>query len=296
MVVQKKKENLPPNGLRNKGNTCFFNAAMQCILSIGELNIFYKDTVFPSEKVVSNALQQFIRDYETPGCCDPESFINKLSKKMKLFNGRQQDSHEFLIQFLDLLYNELGRSKDKIESRKDFDDIRNVNMIAKTIFSMDKQTLTCGVCRYSSVTIALNSTILIEPYETVQKGIDHYYEDVRLEGASAWRCDKCGEKKSSSKSTEVMAHPDVLIVHISRFHPQGWKNTANVEVNDILRFSGRRYDLFGVVCQSGSLDGGHYFAEAKRAGTWNLYNDERVTKDFRTYNGTHPYMVLYTLS
>lgn len=296
MVIQKKTENFPPKGLKNKGNTCFFNAAMQCILSIGELNIFYKNTNFPKEKEISNALQQFMQEYETPGCSDPQNFINKLSKKMKLFNGMQQDSHEFLIQFFDLLYNELDSSKAQIDSQKEFDQIRNRNMIARTIFSMDKQTLSCGVCNYSSVTTALNSTILVEPFETVQMGIDHYYEDVRLEGSGAWKCDKCGEKKHSRKSTEVLAHPDILIIHISRFHPQGWKNNADVGINDILKFNGRRYNLFAVVCQSGSLNGGHYFSEAKRAGVWSLYNDEKVSKASKTYNGSNPYMVFYTLS
>lgn len=294
MVVQKRKENLPPNGLKNRGNTCFFNAAMQCILSIGELNIFYKNTEFSGE--ISRAFKEFIREYETPGCHDPRGFIDKLGRRIKLFNGMQQDSHEFLIQFLDALYSELDGDKKHIESKADFDRVRGCNVIARTVFSMDKQTLTCGTCGYTSETVALNSTILVEPYETIQMGIDHYYKDVRLEGAGAWRCDKCGEKKSSKKQTEVLAHPDILIVHVSRFHPQGWKNTASVEVNDVLRFNGRRYDLFGVVCQSGSLNGGHYFAEARRSGTWNVYNDERVSRGFRTYNGSHPYVVFYTLN
>ncbi|KAK0039179.1 ubiquitin carboxyl-terminal hydrolase [Biomphalaria pfeifferi] len=296
MVVQKKKDNLPSNGLKNKGNTCFFNAAMQCILSIGELNIFYKNTSFPKEKEVSNAFQQFIREYEASGCYDPKSFIDRIGRKIKLFNGSQQDSHEFLIQFFDLLYNELDGSKDKINTKEDFDGVRRANMIARTIFSMDEQSLSCGACDYVSVTTAFKSTILVEPYQTVQMGVDHYYEDVQLEGMGAWKCDKCGAKKHSKKCTDVLAHPEVLIVHISRFHPQGWKNNASVEVDDVLRFSGRRYNLFGVVCHSGSLNGGHYFAEAKRAGTWNLYNDDRVSNGFRTYDGSNPYMLFYTLS
>lgn len=296
MVVQKKKNNLPSNGLKNKGNTCFFNAAMQCILSVGELNIFYKNTGFSKEKEISNAFQQFITDYESPGAHDPKGFIDRISRKIKLFSGSQQDSHEFLIQFLDLLYCELDGGKDKINTKEDFDRVRGANMVAKTIFSMDKQSLKCGACDYVSVTTAFKSTILVEPCETVQKGVDCYYEDVELEGAGAWRCDRCGEKTHSRKSTEVLAHPEVLIVHVSRFHPQGWKNNAGVEVGDILKFNGRRYSLFGVVCHSGNLNGGHYFAEAKRAGTWNLYNDDRVSNGFKTYDGSNPYMLFYTLS
>ncbi|KMV65765.1 ubiquitin carboxyl-terminal hydrolase [Encephalitozoon cuniculi EcunIII-L] len=295
MVVQKRKDNLPPNGLRNKGNTCFFNSAMQCILSIGELNTFYKNTDFPRDKPISNAFKQFIAEYETPGCHDPKSFIDKLSGRIKLFNGMQQDSHEFLIQFIDLLHNESDGNKSRLESKDEFEEVRKHSLVAKTLFSMDKQVLTCEACNYSSVTIAINSTILVEPYETVQLGIDRYYEEVKLEGKDAWRCDKCGRKESSRKRMEVLVHPDVLIVHISRFHPQGWKNTASVEVNDTLLFNNRKYSLLGVVCQNGTLNGGHYFAEAKRSGTWNVYNDEQVTKGSRTYSGSHPYIAFYTL-
>ncbi|ADM11799.1 ubiquitin carboxyl terminal hydrolase [Encephalitozoon intestinalis ATCC 50506] len=295
MVVQERKDNLPPKGLRNRGNTCFFNSAMQCILSIGELNTFYKNTDFPKEKVISNAFKQFISEYESRGHNDPKSLIDKLSTKIKLFNGMQQDSHEFLIQFIDLLYTESDRNKGRFESREEFEEVRKHNLIAKTLFSMDRQVLTCEACSYSSVTLAINSTILVEPRETIQLGIDQCYEEVKLEGKDAWKCDKCGKKKSSKKKIEILVHPEVLIIHISRFHPQGWKNTASVNIDDTLFFNNRKYSLFGVVCQNGTLSGGHYFAEAKRSGTWNVYNDEQVTKGSKTYSGAHPYIVFYAL-
>ncbi|WEL38982.1 ubiquitin carboxyl terminal hydrolase [Encephalitozoon hellem] len=296
MVVQEKKSNLPPKGLKNKGNTCFFNSAMQCILSISELNAFYRDTLFPREKKISNAFKQFILEYEDSAqSCDPRNLISVFNTKMKLFNGMQQDSHEFLIQFIDLLYTEFDWNKDVFTTIDEFEEARKQNLIAKTLLSMDRQILICEMCKYSSTTIVTNSTILIEPYASVQEGIDRYYEEVMLEGEDSWKCDKCGKKKGTIKRMENLIHPEVLIVHISRFHPRGSKDTASVDINATLSFNNRKYSLFGVVCHTGTLSGGHYFAEAKRSGTWRIYNDEQVTKGFKGYNGSHPYMAFYTL-
>ncbi|AFN83286.1 ubiquitin carboxyl terminal hydrolase [Encephalitozoon romaleae SJ-2008] len=296
MVVQEKKSNLPPKGLKNKGNTCFFNSAMQCILSISELNAFYRDTLLPKEKVISNALKQFISGYEnSPQSYDPRNLISVLSTKMKLFNGMQQDSHEFLIQFIDLLYTEFDWNKDMFTSMDEFEEARRKNLIAKTLLSMDRQVLICERCKHSSTTIVINSTILIEPYTSVQEGIDRYYEEVILEKENGWKCDRCGKGMGAIKRMENLIHPEVLTVHISRFHPRGSKDTASVDVNTTLFFNNRKYNLFGVVCHTGTLSGGHYFAEAKRSGTWNVYNDEQVTKGFQTYSGSHPYLAFYTI-
>ncbi|KAH9411913.1 ubiquitin carboxyl-terminal hydrolase [Ordospora pajunii] len=295
MVVQKKKDNLLPNGLRNRGNTCFFNAAMQCILSIGEINTFYMTTEFPKQKEVSNAFKQFIMEYGKPGTSDPSAFISRIGKKMKLFNGRQQDSHEFFIKFIDLLYREFDDNKSRFESKEEFDDTRKSNIIANILFSIDRHMVVCEMCGFSSTRTDLKSTVGVVPCKSIQQGIDGYYEEEILEGANAWQCDGCSMKKRSRKKMEVLVHPEVLVVHILRFSAQGSKITASIEINDVLMFNGRKYSLFGVVCQSGSMNEGHYVAEAKRAGIWNLYDDERVIKACKTYSGSNPYMAFYTL-
>ncbi|TBU15165.1 ubiquitin carboxyl-terminal hydrolase [Ordospora colligata] len=295
MVVQKKKDNLLPNGLRNRGNTCFFNAAMQCILSIGEINTFYKNTEFPKEKEVSNAFKQFIMEYEKSGTCNPGAFISKVGKTIKLFNGRQQDSHEFFIKFIDLLYKEFDDNKSRFESREEFEETRKSNVIANMLFSIDRHMVLCELCGFSSTRTDLKSTVGVVPCKNIQQGIDEYYKDEVLQGGNAWQCDGCGMKKKSRKKMEVIVHSEVLVVHILRFSAQGSKITANIDINDTLVFNGRRYSLFGVVCQSGTMNEGHYVAEAKRAGTWNLYDDERVIKAYKTYSGSNPYIVFYTL-
>jgi ubiquitin carboxyl-terminal hydrolase 21 len=294
MVVQKTKAFLRPAGLVNSGNNCFFNASMQCVLSIHQLTSYYKNQDFSSGSPLSKMFQDFIKEYENAECVKPDGFIRKMSGMIKLFNGKQQDAHEFLIQFFEILYFEIARTKSFCKSEEEFSQVRTTNIIANTIYTFEKQILTCLSCQYASTSFVANSMILIDVCSTVQEGIDRYFDDVVINGEDAWKCDGCLKKKSSKKRFCIISSPSVLVVHISRFNSVGWKNNRSIEVNDVITFNGRKYDLMGVVCHIGTLDSGHYFSEAKRQGVWGSYNDTLVAKESRKYNGSSPYIVFYT--
>jgi ubiquitin carboxyl-terminal hydrolase 21 len=296
MVVQKTKVFLSPAGLVNSGSNCFFNASMQCVLSIHQLTSYYKDGDFANDNSLSRMFQDFIREYESSECVRPDGFLRRMGKLIGLFNGKQQDAHEFLIQFFEILYLEMARTKSLCKSEEEFNEIRNTNIIANTIYTFEKQILVCLSCQYTSTSFVANSMILIDVCSTVQEGIDRYFDEVVINGEDAWKCDSCSRRKSSKKKFCVIASPSVLIVHISRFNSAGWKNNRSIEVNDVVTFNGRKYDLMGVVCHIGTLDSGHYFSEAKRQGVWRSYNDTVVTKESKKYNGSSPYIVFYTCS
>lgn len=120
-------------------------------------------------------------------------------------------------------------------------------------------------------------------------------EEMKVENGNGVMCEKCNEVVDAVKKLEVWREPDVLILHIKRFHFSGvhyeklntpvevpWKElnlrpwivgpTASGMVS---------YELYGVACHWGGMSGGHYTSfcinsEGKEQ-VWLKFNDESVT-------------------
>jgi len=113
---------------------------------------------------------------------------------------------------------------------------------------------------------------------------------------SRWRCSACSEEREAVKSHAWWTLPDVLVLPLHRFEHLNdgtvRKNTTPVRyplrldmtpfvdpsAPDAASPAACRYALFGAVCHSGSLTGGHYTALARSAvsGRWYELNDRRV--------------------
>ena len=75
-------------------------------------------------------------------------------------------------------------------------------------------------------------------------------------------------------------HPSYLVIQLSRFlyDAVGSKNDVAIEYPEKFTRNGIRYELYGVSHQSGSLNGGHYWASVKDGDEWFTLNDSRVSK------------------
>ena len=104
-------------GLTNYGNTCYFNAALQCILQVPQLSNYMILKNFDHKDELVLEYQKIVKNFWT----SPESSINIL-KFLKLFiskfkqfdNNNPNDSQEVFICFLDFLSNSCGDFIKKI--------------------------------------------------------------------------------------------------------------------------------------------------------------------------------------
>ncbi|KAI0439249.1 hypothetical protein F4803DRAFT_52004 [Xylaria telfairii] len=175
-------------GLTNLGNTCYMNAALQCLRSVEELTKYFRVGEWEKELNKANVLahngdvaaayahllKEIYKD-PPPSSIAPRQFKNTIGRHAPQFSGYgQQDSQEFLGFLLDGLQEDLSRVKKKpyIEKpdstdemignpaaiRKMADEVwditrkRDDSVIADLFTGLYKSTLVCPVCDKVSIT------------------------------------------------------------------------------------------------------------------------------------------------
>ena len=89
-------------GLRNCGNTCFLNAAIQCLGAIDEVNHAQKSTNQP--KTIQEKLMNCIRELQQPGTAYvPTPLIQQIPYLICYTKGEPADAHELLISMINVI-------------------------------------------------------------------------------------------------------------------------------------------------------------------------------------------------
>ncbi|KAI0408676.1 hypothetical protein F4802DRAFT_548515 [Xylaria palmicola] len=175
-------------GLTNLGNTCYMNAALQCVRSVEELTKYFlvgewekelnKANILAHNGEVAAGYAHLLREIHKdppPGAVAPRQFKNTIGRHAPQFSGYgQQDSQEFLGFLLDGLQEDLSRVKKKpyIEKPDSTDEMisdpaairkmanevwditrkRDDSVIADLFTGLYKSTLVCPVCDKVSIT------------------------------------------------------------------------------------------------------------------------------------------------
>jgi ubiquitin C-terminal hydrolase len=271
-------------GMRNKGNTCFFNSSIQALLSMPKFVNFFCEPIFSSKHTFSQTLQNFIEEYKRSKIIDPGFLIDAIKGKIKLFDGRQQDSHAFLESFISRLCDE---NAQLAEEKK--------NTLKRMLEIQTQDTVKCHYCGYKSAveTFPLIQYLFIK--DSIQRSIDSFLgQEEQIDSASPWKCEKCGESGSASLSHVIKNTSDYLILYLNRFQNSTSKNDKFVEINNEISINTDVFQLLATVCHSGTLSGGHYYSFCKRYGEWNEYNDSLVKKSGCPDEGSQVYMLIYS--
>lgn len=183
-------------GLQNLGNTCYMNAALQCLINLTGLRDYFIEStnVFQKEINTNNALglngkmamsfAMLIRKLwnNNTSCIAPSHLRELICTKYAHFRGyEQQDTQEFMCSLLSILHEDLNRvlkkpfyennlecnndsfestSKVALDSWQRFLTREN-SLIIDNFYGQFKSKLTCPSCNKVSITFEPFSNFLV---------------------------------------------------------------------------------------------------------------------------------------
>eukprot|EP00484_Ammonia_sp_Unknown_P000893 CAMPEP_0197021816 /NCGR_PEP_ID=MMETSP1384-20130603/2720_1 /TAXON_ID=29189 /ORGANISM="Ammonia sp." /LENGTH=895 /DNA_ID=CAMNT_0042449727 /DNA_START=53 /DNA_END=2740 /DNA_ORIENTATION=- len=129
--------------------------------------------------------------------------------------------------------------------------------------------------------LAFESKAKIVREITVQNAFDMCYTEKVLDYSSGGvlKCQRCQRKSSViKKTTRIAKYPSVFILAIDRYK-DGRKLDDLVQYQLKMTQDKINYELYAICHHSGSLRGGHYWADVKSVdhGTWFTANDSRIS-------------------
>jgi len=178
-------------GGQNLGNTCFMNSSIACLSNCTELTTYfltgkYHQDINAKNKEglggkLANAWHELLQQYWLSNIKtgDPSNVKNAVARKVKKFFGfNQQDSNEFMTEFLSILSEDLNKSdkknykelKEKQENETDQECAerfwknhleRNDSIITDLFSGLLKSEVVCRKCGFKNITFDPFNTLTL---------------------------------------------------------------------------------------------------------------------------------------
>ncbi|WIA08663.1 hypothetical protein OEZ85_008090 [Tetradesmus obliquus] len=200
-----------PAGLRNLGNTCYVNAAMQFLQAIPEFRhaLYVLEPHLAEQDVIRQLRDLFIELHFGPRrYVDPEPFANSL----QLNHAIQQDGQEFLKLLLTKLEHTFASSAQQ-----------EVRGVVQTLFRGHfSYVTTCRSCGQQSA----GSARKVEYYElplqvqgmaSLRHSMASALAPEELVGDNQYLCENCGCKCDAERQMQLRSLPPYLCLSLQRF-------------------------------------------------------------------------------
>ena len=241
-------------GLRNLGNTCYMNSAIQCLSHTVPLVDYFLNCDWQAEinrenvlghdgamaMAYSRLLEKLWRGHRAVH--NPKGFKSALCRVAPHFRGYEQhDAQELLVFLLDGLHEDLNRVSKKpyvedaecdgrpeevvaAESWKGY-LLRNKSIVVDLFQGQLRSTLECCHCGYKRVKFDPFMYLSLPVPEgkarrepaTLDDCLREFAKEEMLTGDEQWRCSKCKDFRDAKKKFDIWKVPPVLIVHLKRF-------------------------------------------------------------------------------
>ena len=196
----------------NLGNTCFMNSSIACLSNCTELTTYFLTEKFKQDinkknkeglgGKLANAWYELLQEYwlSNKRIGNPSNVKSTVAKKVRKFSGfNQQDSNEFMTEFLSILSEDLNKANKKdykeIKEKQDNENDlqcasrfwkmhfeRNDSIITDLFSGLLKSTVNCSNCGYNNITFDPFNTLTLAIPDSIKYFIKvkKLYDDIEF--------------------------------------------------------------------------------------------------------------------
>jgi ubiquitin C-terminal hydrolase len=249
-----------------------------------------------------------------------------------LFNGEQNDPHEFMVYILDRVHAAKSSkvnidlptnyNKGNIYLRLYLEHFKkryenDFSMFVRNFYYYMVNCIECNSCKNITYQVNPNDIMCINlPYEwrnmaeiTLDDCLNEYF---RVESID-YRCEKCNNLFDNRQDKKLLTRPKTLIIKLKRYTQLG---NSLVKVNKFIKYPAilnmsknicnsddQPYELYGVINHVGFMDGGHYYSFIRDYSVanedfnreWMVCNDTQVNRidNEEALNSKNAYILFY---
>lgn len=297
-------------GLTNVGNSCYLNAALQCMFHVPALANYvlggWADKDLFKKRINACAFAQeytrLVNEYwktQEPKVLDTTGVWGCLTKVHKSFaNGNPHDAHEAWVVMMKCLHDAWSRTPriQPSPAEEHVDKGAWEAHIAKDGYSILTELFVGQMERivddgkeYRSTTYEhfQGLSLDIAGCTSVFQAVSKAFAPETVEGYTM----EDGTVATVTLTKRLVYSPAVLVLHLKRFDDSGDKVDRYIQYSTTLDVPGQgRYELFAVCFHRHS----HYVAACEVLGQWHAMDDHTVTLlDINTVVNKDAYLLMY---
>jgi len=254
------------SGIRNTGNSCFMNSALQLINPIFQeyflSKSFLENCSNQTQLQFLELYRNFIENIQKNNIHQVHRYLIPIRKYLsttdeckRFINRQPADSYEFFIQFVDLLSTYLTYEvdvniktnipenmldeKDKQRLRlyqKIQKNQRKMSIVDEKLQGYTRTTISCGFedCHnFSEIFESFYTLSLpISSSTTLYESLEEFVKPTKLDEKNMWYCDRCKRKSQAIKKTSIWNTCEYVVICYKRYQytPRGFvKNQKNIQ-------------------------------------------------------------------